>query len=152
MWCALQSWLSVMRFPLCAREHRSLRDIHKCETVWRPDCPHLRIIPAEPASCQKMNSSRQTQGVCKIKVTTMTLQRNMHVHITGNPEGGRWAAKLLNDTSHFFDSRLLPKILWSCSAFVKNRYIASSYQKERAKEKKGNNKFHGASFFFQITS
>ena len=29
------------------------------------------------------------------KVTTMTLRRNMRVYITGNPEGGRWAAKLL---------------------------------------------------------
>ena len=47
---------------------------------------------------------------------------------------------------------MLPKILWSCSAFVKNRYIASSNQKERAKEKKEIIKFHGASFFFQITS
>ena len=91
-------------FYCAQREGRSLCDICKCETVWRPDCPHLRIIPSEPASCQKMNSSRQTQGVCKIKVTTMTLRRNMHVHITGNPEGGRWAAKLLNDTSHFFNS------------------------------------------------
>ena len=25
----------------------------------------------------------------------MTLRRNMRVYITGNPEGGRWAAKLL---------------------------------------------------------
>ena len=29
------------------------------------------------------------------KLTTMTLRRNMRVNITGNPEGGRWAAKLL---------------------------------------------------------
>ena len=123
------------------------------QTVWQPDCPHLWIIPAEPASCQKINFSRPPQGVCKIKVTTMTLRRNMHVHITGNPEGGGWAVKLLNDNSHFFnswpDSRekktssnfflnfpMLPKILWSCNAFVKNRYIASSNQKERPKEKR----------------
>ena len=124
------------------------------------------MIPAEPASCQKSNSSGRIQGVCKIKVTTMSLRRNMHVHITGNPEGGRWAAKLLNDTSHFFNSAfqkktssifflnfpMLPKILWSCSAFVKNRFIALSNQKERANEKKEIIKLHGASFFFQITS
>ena len=44
---------------------------------------------------KKRYSSRRTQGICKIKVSTMTLKRNMRLHITGNPEWGRWSAKLL---------------------------------------------------------
>ena len=80
--------------------NRSLRDICNCEK------PFGGLIPADPASCQNWHSSRRTQGMrpkvkaCKSsylwhKVTTMTLRRNMRVNITGNPEGGRWAAKLL---------------------------------------------------------
>ena len=61
---------------------------------------------------------------------------------------GLAATRKKKDSSIFFKNfPMLPKILWSCSAFVKNRYIASSNQKERAKEKKEIIKFHGASFF-----
>ena len=150
MWCALQSWLSVMRFPLSAKGGQ-IPSWHPL--MWNRLAAWLSSSADNSSRTCQINFSRPPQGVCKIKVTTMTLQRNMHVHITGNPEGGRWAAKLLNDTSHFFNSRpdgrekkdflqfflsfpMLPKILWSCSAFVKNHYIASSNQKERAKEKR----------------
>ena len=80
---------------------RSLRDIRNCDKMFGGvtvlicgDFQQILPVVTKGTPADELKACVKSSPLWN-KVSVMTLRRNMRVHITGNPEGGRWAAKLL---------------------------------------------------------